>query len=136
MQEKKQNYGKHEIYKYNTSSNTKKGAITKAWMRLSKRAGARFCEHNILGAYMRKGKSRIKLWQQKLTSNTPWPMNCPIQHTIWITRTTYRWNCSRINIKEEKVINVICWCFYSHETNIFSRWIWPQASLSDYIYRK
>lgn len=59
-----------------TSSNTKKGAIRKAWVRLSKRAGARFCTIwielaplNVKGSYLQLRNSHlINTMADKLSS--------------------------------------------------------------------
>ena len=75
-----------------TSSSTKNGAIKKAWTRLSRRAGARFCNEDkvyksmcVITKYI---VSRLIAWQ-RLASKTPWPMNCIVQQNNWATNTTF-----------------------------------------------
>lgn len=66
------------------SSSTKKGAINKAWMRLSRRAGALFYKKSKLTRCINKrggkscGTSSSNL-KKLLTSKIPWPRNCPVQ---------------------------------------------------------
>ena len=75
-----------------TSSSTKNGAIKKAWTRLSRRAGARFCNEDkvcrSMGVITKYIVSRLIAWQ-RLASKTPWPMNCIVQQTNWATNTTF-----------------------------------------------